>query len=398
VAKIADKKVIRMTRDLTLWLLRTFGPDSTRNALTSLYIDSHFKDNSTFQLKAITERTFAEGGAKEVARKLKFWTKDNTQTLAPFIDYVITLGGDGTVLYTSWLFQDVVPPVIPFHMGSVGFLTPFDFGHYQDLLTKVLRDGVRVQLRMRMTCTVYRSLLPKRGKKKKGKRKEESQEQTFAEKDSNGDAIVRRSSLKECRKNMPPIQVEETFPLDDLASAAATKRGKEKPKGQFALYPQPGVAVETYEVLNDVVVDRGPSAYMSQLELFGDETHLTTVTADGLVVATPTGSTAYSLSAGGSICHPEVPAFLVSPICPHSLSFRPSLLPDGMQLIVYVPLDSRNTAWVCDFVLLCVDTKSDQTVGCFRRKKPNRTQTGRLYRYSSFPLSPSHHLPTKPNL
>lgn len=70
------------------------------------------------------------------------------------------------------------------------------------------------------------------------------------------------------------------------------------------------------------MVDRGPSPYVSLLELFGDEHHMTTVQADGLAVSTPTGSTAYSLSAGGSLVHPEIPALLLTPICPHTLSFR----------------------------------------------------------------------------
>lgn len=69
-------------------------------------------------------------------------------------------------------------------------------------------------------------------------------------------------------------------------------------------------------------MDRGPSPYVSLLELFGDEHHMTTVQADGLAVSTPTGSTAYSLSAGGSLVHPEIPALLLTPICPHTLSFR----------------------------------------------------------------------------
>jgi NAD+ kinase len=72
---------------------------------------------------------------------------------------------------------------------------------------------------------------------------------------------------------------------------------------------------------------------------------MTTVQADGLVVATPTGSTAYSLSAGGSLVHPEIPAILISPICPHTLSFRPMLLPDTMELRICVPFNSRSTAW-----------------------------------------------------
>jgi NAD+ kinase len=82
----------------------------------------------------------------------------------------------------------------------------------------------------------------------------------------------------------------------------------------------------TVHILNDLVVDRGPSAYMSQLDLSVDGQHLTTISADGIVIATPTGSTAYSLSAGGAITHPGVNAILVTPICPHTLSFRYSLL------------------------------------------------------------------------
>lgn len=84
---------------------------------------------------------------------------------------------------------------------------------------------------------------------------------------------------------------------------------------------------------------------MSSTELFGDDEHLTTVLADGICIATPTGSTAYSLAAGGSLCHPEIPAMLVTPICAHSLTFRPLVLPDSIVLRVGVPYDARTTAW-----------------------------------------------------
>ncbi|PVU96441.1 hypothetical protein BB561_001180 [Smittium simulii] len=103
---------------------------------------------------------------------------------------------------------------------------------------------------------------------------------------------------------------------------------------------------QTFKILNEVVVDRGSNPFLTVLELFADGKHLTTVQADGLVLSTPTGSTAYSLAAGGSLVHPEIPAILVTPICPHTLSFRPMLLPDSIVLKVQVPLDSRNTAWV----------------------------------------------------
>ena len=67
---------------------------------------------------------------------------------------------------------------------------------------------------------------------------------------------------------------------------------------------------------------------------------------DGLIVSTPTGSTAYAVAAGASMIHPSVPAVMVTPICPHSLSFRPIVVPAGVELKISVSPDSRNTAWV----------------------------------------------------
>ena len=72
-------------------------------------------------------------------------------------DLVLTLGGDGTVLYTSWLFQRIVPPILSFSLGSLGFLTNFEFHNYKETLNSIMGDvGMRVNLRMRFTCTVYR--------------------------------------------------------------------------------------------------------------------------------------------------------------------------------------------------------------------------------------------------
>lgn len=87
-------------------------------------------------------------------------------------------------------------------------------------------------------------------------------------------------------------------------------------------------------VLNEVVVDRGPSPYLSNIDLFIDGKHVTSVQGDGLIVSTPTGSTAYAVAAGASMIHPSVPAIMITPICPHSLSFRPIVVPAGVVLKV----------------------------------------------------------------
>jgi len=102
--------------------------------------------------------------------------------------------------------------------------------------------------------------------------------------------------------------------------------------------------------LNDIVVTKGALARMIEMALAVDGREVATLKADGLIVSTPTGSTAYSLSAGGPILHPGVPAILVTPICPHTLSFRPLAVPAtssvGIRLLtggedVYLTFDGQ---------------------------------------------------------
>ena len=103
----------------------------------------------------------------------------------------------------------------------------------------------------------------------------------------------------------------------------------------------------TETVLNDVVINKGALARLAQIETFINDRYLTTYRADGLILATPTGSTAYSLAAGGPVVHPAVPAIVMTPICPFTLTNRPLIIPDTATVLI--KLEKRSADIILTF-------------------------------------------------
>jgi len=97
----------------------------------------------------------------------------------------------------------------------------------------------------------------------------------------------------------------------------------------------------SYKAFNDVVVNKTALARLNNYDLFVDKTYVSSYRADGMIVATPTGSTAYSLSAGGPVVMPSVNAFVITPVAPHSLTHRPLVVPDSAVVEILLRSDEE---------------------------------------------------------
>jgi NAD+ kinase len=136
--------------------------------------------------------------------------------------------------------------------------------------------------------------------------------------------------------NMGSLGFLTSFTLDELYPALEdTLSGRISVSERVMLHVElkrGGKVIENQRVLNDAVVNKGALARMIELELRIDADFVCRYRADGLIVATPTGSTAYSLSAGGPIVHPGVESFIITPICAHMLSDRPLVVQDSSSI------------------------------------------------------------------
>jgi NAD kinase len=250
---------------------------------------------------------------------------DVTQKLQQSPDLICTLGGDGLLMHAGMLFQGPAPPILCVSGGSLGFLTPF---HREEMV-----EAIRLALGL-------------------------------VQNSAGEGATDFFTDIDVFPPNMPtyPYEPLPLPPQRQPQPPALAVEKKSVPRFSFGIggriclsirmrldcriINRDGAVRARYNVLNEVVIDRGSSPYLANLECFCDDVHLTTVQADGVIFATPTGSTAYSMAAGGSVVHPAVPCILVTPICPHVLSFRSMVFPDHVVLDVYIPDDARAEAMI----------------------------------------------------
>jgi len=138
---------------------------------------------------------------------------------------------------------------------------------------------------------------------------------------------------------MTEISSRETFvALDEVLAGRFTSESRMKLACRLVRADQ---VIFQDEVLNDVVINKGALARIGDHEMLVGGQYVTTFKADGVIVATPTGSTAYSLSAGGPIVHPTVDAIILTPICPHALTQRPIVVPGSQSVSVVLKGDAE---------------------------------------------------------
>ena len=180
----------------------------------------------------------------------------------PFPDLVCTLGGDGLLIYASMLFQGPIPPILSIAGGSLGFLTCFEI--------EEMVDAVRVALGMSTTMD------DKRG----GSGSSNNSDELEVFPPNMPSYPYEPLMIQRPRQHWEGPQARATFGMDGIICITVRMRL------DCRVVSPEGLVRDRYNVLNEVVIDRGSSSYLAALECFCDDVHLTTVQADGIIFAT----------------------------------------------------------------------------------------------------------------
>lgn len=272
------------------------------------------------------------------------------------VDLVVTLGGDGTILHASSLFasSDNVPPMLSFSMGTLGFLSEWKFPEYKRAFREVYVSGAGVEAR-NGALDDYMSA-------------------PAGPADNAGPTGW--SSIR--GKSMGPSRAAKVLMRNRLKVGVFAADGT--PLNSAGAAPPSSISLHA---MNEVIIHRGRDPHLAVVEVFVGGRFLTEAVADGMIVSTPTGSTAYSLSSGGSIIHPLVSSILLTPICPRSLSFRPLVLPAGTPITL--KLSDKNRGREVEVSLDGVRRKQSMSVGMEVRVTGEELKRAGSRKYSGVP-------------
>lgn len=228
------------------------------------------------------------------------------------VDLTSTFGGDGTILHASSLFATStrVPPILSFSIGTLGFLGEWKFPEHKRAFRQVYMSGAGLGDRAPILDHHTPNPAPPTPS---------SASSSAPEPDPTSWSSTRGKSLGSTRSAR--ILLRHRLKVSVFSASGhpiSPSSNNHTPSSTTS---------SSVHALNEVIIHRGADPHLAIVSVFVGGRFLTEAVADGMIVSTPTGSTAYSLSSGGSIIHPLVPALLLTPICPRSLSFRPLVLP-----------------------------------------------------------------------
>ncbi|KAL2195121.1 ATP-NAD kinase-like domain-containing protein [Corynascus similis CBS 632.67] len=364
-ASLPDRQIPHYQRTKTSSLLSLHWPQPPRNILLmpklhapkvttkAIEFAKHIYNNYP-GLNLVFENHIAQ----DIHETLPFpvYTTDpsNASTLfARKIDLVTTMGGDGTILRAASLFSmhNSVPPILSFSMGTLGFLGEWRFSEYKRAWRECYMSGCSVTVEDLGDPHTRAAVAGAQT----GEQPDFSPLSGWDAVRGNGQCMGLSRSSKILLRNRLRVGIydsegrninEQLLPTSaaelDLGPAGSAHDDRRGHITTASSGDGGGVARQPpyLHAINEVSIDRGSHPHLAIIDIYVNSHFLTEAVADGILISTPTGSTAYSLSAGGSIVHPLVKSLLITPISPRSLSFRPLVLP--LHTKVVLKLSKRN--------------------------------------------------------